>query len=60
MLLTKTCPASICSTKRSRSAASRVHTLQPRPKRVSLASAIAASVSGTRNIVATGPNSSSE
>jgi signal transduction histidine kinase len=59
MAFTNTRPLSISSAKRSRSAASFVHTLAPRPKRVSLASRMAASGSGARNSMATGPKSSS-
>ena len=60
MPLTKTAPASRSRTKRSCSSRSLVHTLDPSPNSVALASSTAASASGTRNTVATGPNSSSE
>ena len=57
MPFTNTCPASISSMNRARSAASFVHTLEPSPNDVSLARRIASAASRTRKRAATGPNS---
>ena len=59
MALTNTAPASISSMQRRCSSSSFVHTLEPSPKVVELATSMAASRSGTRSTMATGPKSSS-
>ncbi len=59
MALTNTAPASIPSMHRAISASSSAHTLEPSPKVVALAASMAASTSGTRITMATGPKISS-
>jgi hypothetical protein len=59
MALTNTSPASICSMNLALSAASRVHTLAPRPKGMSLATRTASLASVAWSNTATGPKSSS-
>jgi hypothetical protein len=57
---TKTSPASISSVNHSWSADSLVHTLEPSPYGVALASSTASASESTRHSDATGPNTSSD